>query len=445
MDKLTGLFWLPSEGVRDRDAVEGVLKHSAEGTILELDSRRLTAAFSLVPEKKDAWRRRVVGKLADEVFVSMEQCVHTGTTYYSMRRKSRVAFSVRGNAFLGNDEELASPNGISADEVHVEIEGLPEWFASALSYPRVNSPYATGIPLTRNTRVKAECNDASFEIDLNDDFKLRIQNTLYWGADGLFGLKVRQATVARIRAAEIVSADLILKKVRPLLKLVRFLSGENCVVRSAYLVRTDRALPEKYGSGPVSTRLLVAEQGHQFSGWGEMLFRWQDIVGHEEALVRRWYRLYTEREYALRILDRVVSQGESAEGGMVLMVGAIQALTSNSNKKKRYENFLRDLGLESRGIDVADIGKKICNLRNGPAHGRPLPAEANIDVFYQFLVAAMRVYFLREMGFSEEQVLRIAKRHWGLRKGLTLPEEGLDVDALNERNKTGWIMEGIAT
>ena len=441
----TGLFWLPSEGVRDADLVEGVLKHSAEGTYLELDSERLHLEFSLVPRRMDAWRRRVVGKLADGVFVSMEECVHTGTTHYSMRRRSRVAFSVRGNVFMSNDEELVSPNEISAHEVRVEIEGLPEWFASALSHPYVSFPYATGIPLTRNTRVEAECTDGDFEVDLDDDFNLRIQNTLYWGSDGLFDLKVRQATVARIRATGLVKADLMLDKVRPLLKLVRFLSGENCVVRSAYLLRTDRALPQRHGGGPVGMRLLIAEQGHQFAGWGDMLFRWQDIVGHEDTLIRKWYRLCAERRYALGILDRVVSQGESPEGGTVLMVGVIQALTSNSNKKKRYENFLRDLAIDSWGVDVATIGKKISNLRNRPAHGRPLPPEHEIDSIYQFVVAAMRVYFLREMGFSKEQVFRIAKRHFGVREGLGLPEENLDADAHNEMKRPGWIMEGLAT
>ena len=445
MNNWMGLFWLPSEGVRDADLVEGVLKHSAEGTFLELDSERLDRELSLVPRSKDEWRRRVVGKLADGLFVSMEGCAHTGTTHYSMRGKSRIAFSVRGDVFLSSDEELVSPNELSAHEVHVEIGGLSEWFALALCRPRPSSPYSTGIPLTRNNRVEVGCNDSDFEVALDDDFNLRIQNTLYWGSDGLFGLSVRQATVARIRARGLVRADLMLDKVRPLLELVRFLSGENCVVRSAYLLRTDRTLPEKYGGGPVGMRLLIGEQGHQFAGWGDLLFRWRDIVGHEDTLMRNWYRLYAEKRYALRVLDRVISQGESAEGGMVLMVGAIQVLTSNGNDKKRYENFLRNLGLESWGIDVATVGEKISNLRSGPAHGRPFPAEENIVSIYQFVVAAMRVYFLREMGFSEEQVFRIVRRHLGVRQGLGLPEEDLDTDALNEMLRPGWIMEGTAT
>ena len=431
------------ESVRDADLVEGVLKHSAEGTYLELDSERLHAAFSLVPATRDAWQRRVVGKLADGLFVSMKGCDHTGTTLYSMRRKTRMAFKVSGHVFLSNDEELVLPDEISAHEAYVEIVGLPEWFASALSHPYPSIPYTTGIPLTRNARVEAECDDSDFEMSLDDDFKLHIQNTLYWGDNGLFDLNVRQATVAKIRAAGLVTADLMLEKVRPLVGLVRFLSGENCVVRSAYLFRMDRALPEKYGGGPIGVRLLTSEQGHQFAGWGDMLFRWRDIASHENTIIRNWYRLYTEKRYALRLLDRVVSQGESAEGGIVLMVGAVQALTSHTGKE-RYENFLRDLGLESWGIEAATIGKKLSSLRNAPAHGRQLPTDENIVSIYRFVVAAMRVYFLRKMGFSEEQVFRMAQRHRGIREGLGLPQENLDTDAHNEMLKPGWIMEGRA-
>ena len=357
MNSWMGSFWLPSESVRDADRVEGVLKHSAEGTYLELDSERLHAEFSLAPGTRDAWQRRVVGKLADGLFVSMKGCDHTGTTFHSMRRKTRMAFTVSGHVFLSHDEELVLPDEISAHQAYVEIVGLPEWFASALSHPYASIPYATGIPLARNARVEAECDDSDFEMSLDDDFKLRIHNTLYWGSKGLFDLNVRQATVAQIRATGLVTADCMLEKVCPLVALIRFLSGENCVVRNAYLFRMDRDLPDRYGEGPMGVRLLTSEQGHKFAGWGEMLFRWRDITGHENTVIRNWYRLYAEKRYALRLLDRVVSQGESAEGGIVLMVGAIQALTSRSGEK-RYENFLRDLGLESWGIDVANIGKR---------------------------------------------------------------------------------------
>lgn len=110
-------------------------------------------------------------------------------------------------------------------------------------------------------------------MSLDDDFKLSIQNTLYWESDGFFDLGVRQATVARICRPGSVRTDLLLEKVRPLVDLIRFLSGEDCVLRSAYLRSMDRALPETYGGGPIGMQLLTSKQGHQFTGWGEMLFR----------------------------------------------------------------------------------------------------------------------------------------------------------------------------
>ena len=154
VNSLMGLFWLPSERVRDADRVEGVLKHSAEGTYLELDSKRLHAAFSLTPGIRDAWQRRVVGMLADGLFVSMKGCDQTGTTIHSMRRETRMAFTVSGHVFLSNDEELVAPGEISAHQAYVEIVGLPEWFFSKLSHPYPSMPYATGIPLTRNARLR---------------------------------------------------------------------------------------------------------------------------------------------------------------------------------------------------------------------------------------------------------------------------------------------------
>lgn len=446
MSILNGQFWVPvpSTSLRDADLVEGALKHSPEGSTLELESDRLFREFALLPHKMDAWKRRVVGKVADGVFVSMAGCKPTNTIHYTMRRNPKMAFNVTGDVFLSNDEQLVSPVEINANEAYVEIGGLPEWFASPLEHPDSSGPYSTGIPLTPNVRVDAECDDSKVEVSLDDDFKLSIQNTLYWGADGFFDLRVRQATVARIYRSGDVRTDLLLEKVRPLVDLIRFLSGEDCVLRCAYLYSMDRTLPETYGGGPIGMRLLTNKQGHQFTGWGEMLFRRQDIAGYEDTFIRNWYRLYAEKRYALRLLDRVVNQGESVEGGIVLMVGAIQALTSHGSDK-RYEEFLRDLGLESRGIDVTTIGEKISKLRSAPAHGRPLPTDENVASIYRFVVAAIRVYFLREMGFSDEQVFRIATRHREVREGLGLPEANLTADASNEMFLPGWIIEGRAS
>ena len=188
MNKLMGVFWIPSEKVRKAELVEGVLEHSSEGTILEIDSDWLHSAFALESTIKCAWRRRVVGKLGDGVFVSMEECEHINTTHYSMQSKTRMKFKVSGNVFLSNDENIVSPDDVSAHEIYVEIVGLPEWFASALSHPFPSTPFATGIPRTRNTQIETACNDGDFEIRLDADFHLHIQNTLYWKSDGLFDL-----------------------------------------------------------------------------------------------------------------------------------------------------------------------------------------------------------------------------------------------------------------
>ncbi len=99
----------------------------------------------------------------------------------------------------------------------------------------------------------------------------------------------------------------------------------------------------------------------------------------------------------------------------------------------------------SRGLLLRfQTGNAGSNLRNAPAHGRQLPTDENIVSIYRFVVAAMRVYFLRKMGFSEEQVFRMAQRHRGVREGLGLPQENLNTDAHNEMLKPGWIMEGRA-
>ena len=52
------------------------------------------------------------------------------------------------------------------------------------------------------------------------------------------------------------------------------------------------------------------------------------------------------------------------------------------------------------------------------------PSEEHIVSTYRFVVAAIRVYFLKKMGFSEEQVFRMAIRNSGIREGLgTSPRE----------------------
>lgn len=438
-----GRFWLPSENVRESDVFEGTLKHSYEETILEIDSDRLESIFAIRPSEKEAWRRRIVGQLADCLFVSIEGCYFARNTYYFLRNKARMTLNVTGNVFLTNDEDILSPERVKVVEAHAEIAGLPEWFASALSSPYPSLPYATGIPLKQKTSIKTECDERCLAISLDEKIRLQVRNTLYWSSNGLFDLNVRQATVLRLKMSNAVSIGSILELTQPFVGLLRFLSGKECTIQNTYLYRTDKALPREFGEGPVGLGMLIRGQGFQFKGWGEMLFRWQDIRGYEDILIQNWYRLYNKNKYALRLLERVVGQGETAEGGIVLMVGAIQALTHHTTEK-RYENFLRDLGLESWGIDVADKGQQIACLRNMAAHGRQLPSDPDVISIYWFVVAAVRIYFLQKTGFSNEQVFRIAKRHREIREGLGLSQDDDDDTSYNEMSKPGWIMEGNA-
>lgn len=110
----------------------------------------------MLPHKMDAWQRRVVGMVADGVFVSMAGCNRTNTIHYTVRRNPKMAFNVTGDVFLSNDEQLVSPVEINANEAYVEIGGLPEWFASPLEQPDSSVPYSTRIPLTPNTEIGVE-------------------------------------------------------------------------------------------------------------------------------------------------------------------------------------------------------------------------------------------------------------------------------------------------
>lgn len=102
MSILNGQFWVPvpSSSLRDADLVEGALKHSPEGTTLELKSDRLFREFASLPHKMDAWQRRVVGMVADGFFVSMAGCKLTNTIHYTMRRNPKMAFNVTGDVFF---------------------------------------------------------------------------------------------------------------------------------------------------------------------------------------------------------------------------------------------------------------------------------------------------------------------------------------------------------
>ena len=439
MEELSGIFGLPSDKINERNFHEGVLKYSKEKITLEIDSDHLSNMFLLIPTKKEEWYRRIVGRLMGGIYASFEKCHLVRTTLRTMRNKDQVKFEITGNVFLTEDEAILGPDIITAHEIFFEITGLREWFAPSLSYTRSNTPYTLGLPHHTKTQVKADCALDKLKVALGDNAELQIQNTLYWSPDGFYGLNVRQATIAKIQVSDLVDVEKLINLTQPLVGLMRFLSGKDCMIHNVYLYRTDKVISKEYGDRPISMRLLTREKGHEFTQWVEMPFKYQDIAGHTDEIIPNWYRLYTEYKYALQLLERVAIQGETAAGGIdLLMVGAIQALTNHTGQKQ-YENFLNDIGLESWNIDVVSIGKRIADLRNKPAHGQPLPTDADVIFIYRFVVAAIRIYFLQKMGFSNEQTYRIVMRHLEIRNGLGLSLKDYD-SSHNEMLKSGWIM-----
>lgn len=176
-----------------------------------------------------------------------------------------------------------------------------------------------------------------------------------------------------------------------------------------------------------------------------MLVHQRDIAGHETKILERWFRLHAEKRYAVGLLDWIMTSGTRPDAAIVLTVGAIQKLVTRNNRrgqKHQYERFLRDSGLDAWGVDVTAMSERLAELRNMPAHGDPLPAERGALETFWFVVAAMRVYFLRRIGFTEEQCHRIAIRHRGLREALKLPTPEADWNKMNSR---GWIMNGVGT
>ena len=174
-----------------------------------------------------------------------------------------------------------------------------------------------------------------------------------------------------------------------------------------------------------------------------MLVQQRDIAGHERGILERWFRVHAEKRYAVDLLDWIMTSGLRPDAAIVLTVGATQKLVAPKNclgPENRYERFFRDLGLHAWGVDVIAMGKRLAELRNRPAHGDPLPAGRDVLETFWFVVAAMRVYFLQRIGFTEEQCHRIAIRHRGRREALKLPGPEADWQTMNS---PGWIMNGV--
>jgi len=289
--------------------------------------------------------------------------------------------------------------------------------------------------------VEATCDQPACTARICEGVSLSLENHLYWGDKGFFDLRVRQATIATISSNDLIEPTVLIDLANCLTDFIRFMSGEDCHARGLAFHRHDRKLAdESHADRRVGMGLMNPDPEHQLQGWGDMLVHQRDIAGHEAEIFERWFRVHAERRYAVGILDWIMTSGSRPDAAVVLTVGAIQKFVGRSNclaPKNQYERFLRDLGLYAWGVDVTAMDKWLGDLRNMSAHGDPLPAGRGVLETFWFVVAAMRVYSLRQIGFGEEQCHRIAIRHRGLREALKLPAPEPDGKMMNSR---GWIM-----
>lgn len=446
-----GRFWLPAEEVRESDWVNGKLIITAESVTLVLKGESLMRQFDMFPEVRERWETRVVGAVGTETYVSISGCHRTQTALFTFGSEPQLTFKVTGLALISSDVNLVAPDPPLAHELHFEADGLPEWFARPLDHPPARHPWAMGVPRESPRQVTADCDRRECTATIANGLSLTVQNRLYWGDDGLFGLRIRQAAVATITSSTLVEPMKLLKRALDFTDFIRFISGEKCRLHGAVFYRHDRELPERYSADPrVGMGVLNRSPRHRLQGWGDMLVKQSDVEGHEPRILAEWFRVRAENRYATGLLDHIMTRGARTDAGMVLMVGTIQKLVvpedddvpdeDRKQKFQPYEKFLRDIGLESWGIDVAAMGKKLSELRGKPAHGDPLPAEPDVVSTFRFVAAALRIYFLREIGFSQDQCHRIAIRNRGVREALQLPDPE-DAD-WNKMNRSGWIMGG---
>jgi len=441
-----GTFWLPSDNAREVDRVLGVIEATSKKTTLTLQGATVFNQVELTPELRRKWEKRVVGTIATDTYVSISDCRRIGVQLFTVGGPPQVTFDVRGPALVSSDPHLVDPELPLAHELQFEVEGLAEWFARPLGHPPPQHPWGTGRPLDPPPTVEAICDQRACTARIGKGVSLSVQNRLYWGDKGFFDLQVRQATVATISSADLVEPTALIDLAKCFTDFIRFMSGEDCHPRGMVFYRHDRKLVgESWLDRRVGMGLMNPNPEHRLQGWGDMLVQQRDIAGHEPKILEQWFRAHAERRYAVGLLDWIMTSGSRPDAAIVLTVGAIQKLVAPKKclvSRNQYERFLRDLGLDAWGVDVIAMGKRLAEVRNRPAHGDPLPAGGDVLETFWFVVAALRIHFLQQIGFTEEQCHRIAIRHRGLREALKLPGPEADWKTMNS---PGWIMNGVGT
>ncbi|MCY4109951.1 MAG: hypothetical protein OXG11_13110 [Chloroflexi bacterium] len=341
-ENFRGRFWLPAEDVRESDCVNGKLIITAESVTLVLKGESLWHQFEMFPHIREQWETRLVGAVGTETYVSISGCHRRETAFFTFGSEPHLTFNVTGLALISSDVNLVAPDPPLAHELHFEVDGLAEWFARPLGHPPARHPWAMGIPRESPKQVTANCDRRECTATIANGLSLTVQNRLYWGDEGLFGLKIRQAAVATLTSSILVEPMELLKRALDFADFIRFVSGEKCRLHGAVFYRHDRELPEGHSADPrVGMGALNRAPRHRLRGWGDMLVKQRDIEGHEPRILAEWFRVRAENRYATGLLDHIMTRGARTDAGMVLMVGIIQKLVVPEDRDDPDEDCSR--------------------------------------------------------------------------------------------------------
>ena len=385
--KNSGTFWPLGTAANQVEAERmfGTLEIGPEGSELELESSRLPPLLLADADLAAPYSRCIVGALGPSSYVRLEELQHVSWGSHSVKPETLHRFRVLGDLIRSPHESLLSDEHLELSELHVEMDRLSDWFTTRLETP--------------------------------DPFD----------GDLLFWLQIAPPPEATFH-----------EDCR-----IKYRLGRN-LDKTPSLSRPDTSDP-----APYSVHTKYEKKNHP-DRQEELAIHWRDLNGfREEEVFRQWFLQYPELGAATRMLARSTpgrDTSESAEAGILLMAGAIQALMRGTRAKEepRYEKFLEKIGMKNWGLDIRSWGKRIAKVRNvGPAHGWEWTDYAEVGAVYRFLLAALRLGILRELGLTPDQLHRIALRHRQMRRGLEL--ESLTKDEYERSGTPGWIVKGKIT
>lgn len=449
-----GAFWPlgTAEGRIEAERIPGTLTRSPERVDLKLESNRLNTIMFTLPEVAERYKKCIVGALGPSSYVRLERLHRQGWGVHTMRPEATHRFRLLGDMIESPDESILFDDHVALTELHVEMDRLPEWFTTMLETPsqfdgELIFSYQVNPPPEATFRSNI---DPPVDLEIGDGLRLLVANRLYTKPKSRFECLVEHATVATFKT-ESGTAPLstFLEHVGRLRAFIEFLAGEECAIKYCLGRNMNKTLkteghdqmeyPAPYA---IRTGYVKKEEDHRLE---EMILYWRDLAGVCEQVVANWFRRYPEISAATRMVARSTpgrEDTESAEAGVILMAGAVQALMRGSGGKESelYQSFLEDVGMAEWGIDTKAWGKKIARTRNDPAHGSEWDQPNEVSAVYWLLISALQLGVLKRVGLSSDQLRRLAVRHQRIRRALNF--EMLPTEQYSESYKPGWVVKG---